>query len=228
MKANFEHDIQLNQMANTVVKTPAICLYDISESMEWNGGAKSVEESLEVFIKTLQDDNYASQSIDFSTIAFNHETNVTIDFTPIKDIKNAPKIKVEGGTDLNNAILVALDMIEKQKSFYKQQGIKYKAGWITVITDGESNTDITEASIKTNQLIEDRKLTMICIGAGTQVNLEELNKLDNTRPVIFSPQADDLVPLFEWLSNVTIAVNKSRKGDKVTVAPLDNRYEFIG
>lgn len=227
-KIKQEYDVPLNTLSNTAVKTASVCVYDISESTTWNGADKATLEALKVYIQTLQNDNYASQTIDFAALAFNHDTKVTVDFTPIKDMKNIPKTKVEGGTDINKAVLDGLDMLDKRKEYYKANNIKFKAGWLMLITDGQSNEDITQAASKTNQLISERKLTMFCIGAGTDVNTAELNRFDDTRPVIFSPQADDLTPLFEWLSHVSIAVNKSKQGEKVTVKPLDNRYEFIG
>ncbi|RLA83274.1 MAG: hypothetical protein DRG78_04860 [Epsilonproteobacteria bacterium] len=227
-KIKQEYDIPLSGLSNTTVKTASVCVYDISESTTWNGADKAILEALRVYIKTLQNDSYASQSIDFAALAFNHDTKVTVDFTPIKDMKEVPKTKVEGGTDINKAVLDGLNMLDKRKEYYKANNIKFKAGWLYLVTDGQSNEDIAEAASKTNELIKKKQLTMIVIGAGTDIDTTELNRFDDTRPVIFSPNADDLTPLFEWLSHVSIAVGKSMKGEKVTVKPLDNRFEFIG
>ena len=226
-KIKAEYDIPISKMSNTISKTAAIIICDISESTGWNGANKAINDGIGVFVQTLKDDKFGSESIDLAVLEFNHNSNVNVDFTPIKDLDNIRVSEPSGGTDINQAVLDGIKYLEKQEQAYKSNKIKFKAPWMFLITDGQSQYDITEAAKITNSKISNKQLTMITVGAGTDVDTVELNKFDDTRPVIFSPNADDLKPLFEWLSHVSLAVGKSMKGEKVTVKPLDNRYEFI-
>ena len=225
-----DYNIQVDKMANTVVKTASIVVYDTSYSTGANGAAKAIEDGIKTYLKALNEDSFASNSIDLALMSFNHEYEKTLDFTPVKELspKDVPTITPSGGTDMNLAVLEGLKELKNREAYYKSNKIKFKSSWLFLITDGYSQEDITPAATKTTKLINQKNLTMIVVGAGTDVDTTELNKFDPVRPVIFSPSTSSIKEVFVWLSHVSIAVSKSNDGEKVTVKPLEAGCEFIG
>ncbi len=224
-----DFNLDIDQFVDTTTKVPVKFILDVSESMSWHGGIDSMWAGVNVFLDALKSDDYASNSVEVSISVFNHEVKEIISFSPINDIGNIEKFKAMGGTDISLAINKALDDIEDRKSYYKQNSIKYKAPWLILLTDCDINADEIDSVVKrTTSLINSKKLTMFSIGCGTEINTEQLKRFDTTKPVILSPEEEDLVPLFEWLSATATGYSQVASGEKFRTEELDRRYEMVG
>jgi uncharacterized protein YegL len=83
-----------------------------------------------------------------------------------------------------------------------------------LMTDGAPTDDITEASRRTSEMINAKKLTIFPIGIGEHANMETLQS--------FSPQRKPLrlkglnfQAFFEWLSKSVSVTSQSIPGEKV-------------
>jgi len=218
-------DLGIDSLVDTTNKVAVIFILDVSESMGWYKGIESMQNGLNVFIQTLKDDPYASESVEVAIYTFNHEVTKISDFQNVNSIK-IPKFTAEGGTNLGQAVQTAVNATETRKQEYKKQKLSYKAPWIVLLTDADINEDIDSVVAQTTTLVNARKLTFFAIGTGDEVNINELKRFNPRSPVIFSPTGEDLNPLFEWLSQSTMSYSQSAEGEKFTTEPLDRRYEI--
>ncbi len=219
-------DLGVDSFVDTTQKVAVALLLDISESMSWYGGLKSVQEGLAVFIKSLREDPYAAASVEVALYVFNHEVKQLVDFQSVNDI-SVPKLSASGGTQIAPAIERVLHDLEKKSQEYKKQKLNRKAPWIVLLTDCDISEDIDSVVSKTTSLINAKKLTFFAIGTGDEVNISQLKRFNPKSPVIFSPTGEDLVPLFEWLSQSTSGYSQSAEGETFKTDPLDRRYEIV-
>lgn len=224
-----EFDLSMDEFVDTTTKVSVKFLLDVSESMSWYGGIESIWAGINVFLDALKSDEYASTCVEVSISIFNHEVKEIVPFTPINEIKKLSKFKASGTTNLALAVNESLDDIEKRNEYYKQNSIKYKAPWFVLLTDCDIiGSDIDSVVQRTISLIEKRKLTMFTIGTGTKVNIKQLKRFNPTKPVILSPEEEDLVPLFEWLSATATGYSQVGSGEQFKSEELDRRYELVG
>lgn len=223
--AKKKFDLGINSFVDTTNKTSVVFMLDTSESMNWYGGIVSMQNGVETFMQTLRSDPYASESVEVAIYTFNHEVKQVVDFQNVNNIK-IPKFTAEGGTRLAPAVQTALDAVERKKQEYKDAKMSYKAPWIVLLTDADISEDIDSIVYQTSSLVNARKLTFFAIGTGDEVNVNELKRFNPKSPVIYSPSGEDLVPLFEWLSQSTMTYSQSAEGEKTVTEPLDRRYEI--
>ncbi len=219
-------DLGVDSFVDTTQKTGVTFLVDDSESMDWHGGLASAQEGLRVFAQTLRDDPYASASVEVAIYAFNHEVVKLNDFTDVNSLK-LPKLSASGGTQIVPAMTTVLNDIEKKTQEYKRQKLNPKAPWLVLLTDCDISEDIDALVARTTSLVNAKKLTLFVIGTGDEVNITQLKRFNPKSPVIFSPTGEDLVPLFEWLSQSTAGYSQSAEGESFKTEPLDRRYEIM-
>lgn len=229
MKALFKSekfDLGVNSFVDTTQKVSVGFLIDNSESMSWHGGLKSAQEGLNVFVNTLKNDPYALASVEVAIYIFNHDVVKLVDFQSVEKLK-IPKLSASGGTQIVQAVDLVLDDLEKKTEEYKKQKLNRKAPWLVLLTDADISENIDAVVARTSSKVNDKKLTMFSIGTGDEVNISELKRFNPKSPVIFSPTGEDLVPLFEWLSQTTAGYSQSAEGETFKTEPVDRRYEII-
>ena len=94
---------------------------------ELNRGVAALKED-------ILKDSKASLSVELAIVTFG-PVKLTQDFTTI-DYFNPPVLKADAMTPMGEAIEFALDLLEKRKQTYKDNGIQYFRPWIFLITDG--------------------------------------------------------------------------------------------
>ena len=223
-----EFNLSVDEFVDTTTKVSIKFLLDISESMSWHGGIDSMRAGISVFLDALKNDEYANECVEVSISTFNHEVNEILKFTPVKDIAPIQKFTASSTTDLSLAIHEGINDIEKQKKSYKDNGIRYKAPWLILLTDCDIVPDEIDSAVAlTTSKINSKKLTMFSIGTGNEVNIEQLKRFNPSKPVIFSPEEEDLTPLFEWLSQTTAGYSQVGEGEQFQTEQLDNRYGLV-
>jgi uncharacterized protein YegL len=225
-----DFDLGINDFVDTTTKTPATLVLDISDSQNWHGGIENLNSAKNVFLESLKADDYAKSSVELSIITFNHLTEQAMPFTPISDIDSIDDFVASGGTDIGKAIEEAIKDIKQREQYYKSNNTRSKKPVIVLLTDCEisSPSAIDKAVEKTNSLINKGKITMISIGTGKKVNKEQLKRFNKNSPVLYSPEPEDLIELFEWVSTTLIGYSQIGEGESFKSEPIENRrIEFV-
>ncbi len=181
----------------------AVLLVDVSGSMDGKP-IKELNNGLQEFYNALQQDSLALGRADVSIISFGSTVKIEMGFRPA-EMYEAPTLTAYGLTSMNQGIITALDEIEKRKTLYKSQGVKYYRPWLFVLTDGLPTDDHmeSEAMQKLRTAIENKKVTYMPMGIGSNADLDQLKKYypDSTSAkVTLSANATDFVSAFQWLS----------------------------
>lgn len=206
-----------------------LCL-DRSGSMK----GKSIEElakAVDQFGNDLRENPAVAAKVDVGMVLFN-EAVQWHDFANSSSF-NLPEMKAEGGTKMSFAIDVSLDMCERRKDLYKENGITYHRPWIILITDGLPEHDLPEEIQKTHERLKDaeekRRAAIFAIACGE--DSEELaewlshNIAPPNRPAKRTSEAN-FRDLFKWLSNSQIALSKSSPGERVDLPSTDG-WEIV-
>ena len=128
---------------------------------------------------------------------------------------------------------ISLDMCEKRKDAYRQNGIAYHRPWVILITDGYPDHDTPEEIQEIQQRLKsaehNRRAAIFTVACGD--NSQELaqwltdNVAPPNRPAKRTNEAN-FKDLFKWLSNSQIALSKSSPGDRVELPSTDG-WEIV-
>ncbi len=194
------------------------------DGREWNivsGGEtalKALQEGLESFFTAIKEDEVAKYAAEINVIEFNDDVNCLVDFANI-DRQAVPVLKAKGNTHMGEAVNLALDLLEKRKKEYRDNGVDYYQPWLVIMTDGENNGSAAKfqrAADRINELVSQRKLTVFPIGIGEEVNLKALGELSPKRPPL-KLQGLKFNEFFEWLSQSVSRTSQSVVGEKVAL-----------
>lgn len=192
----------------------------------WNivtGGTSRISElqkGIELFYKSIQDDEVAVYSAEICIVEFNDSAYSVVDFANIERQKNIPKLKARGNTAMGEGVNLALDLLEKRKSEYRDKGVDYYQPWLVLMTDGEANGsdfELQRAIRRTNELVKNKKLTIFPIGIGEEAGMQTLKKFSPTRDPL-KLKGLKFEQFFEWLSKSVSQTSQSTPGERV---PLD-------
>ena len=118
---------------------------------------------------------------------------------------------------MGEGVNLALDLLERRKLEFKNAGADYYQPWSVLMTDGETNGDLSElkrAMTRNVQMIGDKKLTLFPTGIGKDANLETLARFTPKRNSIRLKEAK-FKDFFEWLSSSVETISQSTPGEKV-------------
>ena len=215
---------------NQEERCPILLCLDRSGSMS-GGPIEELEAALEQFSQDLREDPSVAAKVDVGVIIFNEMVQWT-DFTNSTEF-NPPQLHAEGGTKMSFAMKVSLDMCERRKDIYRQNGIAYHRPWIVLITDGYPDHDelqeITEIQQRLMSAEENRRAAIFTVACGEESdNLAEWltqNVTPPNRPAKRTNEAN-FKELFKWLSNSQIAISKSTPGERVELPSTDG-WEIV-
>lgn len=182
---------------------PVILLVDKSGSMS-GAPIKELNQGLVEFGKALAEDPLAQGRAEVCIIGFNSDVQVEVGFRPAIEY-NAPVLSASGGTSMNEAIELALDMIEERKKLYRSQGIQWYRPWLFVLTDGEA-TDTKRESAAISRMrsaIKGKKVVYMPLAIGPHANkkLQEYYPENDPSKLILSASASNFREAFVWVSN---------------------------
>ena len=205
--------INNNELAsNSMTRLPITILLDISSSMQGEP-IDQLNEGLSIFIDEILNNEISSLAADISIITFGGNVNIVTEFTDVKNIL-LNKFTANGGTPMGEAINKSLDLLSERKKEYKENAIEYYQPWMCLMTDGQPTDNINTATVKTNDLVRERKLTVFPVGVGNQVDMNMLSSISPKTPPL---RLDGLKfkEYFEWLSGSISMVSQSQRGDSV-------------
>jgi uncharacterized protein YegL len=198
---------------NPEPRCPCLLLLDTSTSMagrpinELNGG-------LGTFASQLNSDGLAAKRVELAVLSFG-PVHLQSDFTTAENF-TAPVLRANGATPMGEAIVTGLDLVEKRKLLYREQGISYYRPWIFLITDGGPTDSWRNAAERVRTGEESKAFTFFAVGV-EDADMNVLAQISKREPLRL--RGLDFGSLFVWLSNSMSSVSQSQPGEEV---PLVN------
>ncbi len=215
---NYDDDLVLN----TAARIPVCLCLDTSGSMKNNKAIDALIAGVESLYESIKADSKAANACEISVVTFDSEVKVIENFSTISK-KGKLQLNAEGGSALAQGVIRSLDLLEKRKNKYKQNGVEYYQPWLVVITDGKPGDPefILEAQERTKILLDEKKLTIFPVAVGCDTNKEKLNKILSVLDgFCIEPRAIHLKDLnfkdlFEFISKSVSIISASAIGDAV-------------
>lgn len=192
-------------------RVPCVIVMDCSSSMEGTPIA-ALNEGLKKFEEELKADEKARRSARIMLIrvgGFKGDPNEVQIRVPFQDARefSAPREEASGTTPLGEAVILALQKIDEEKTYLRSQGLSYHRPWLFVMSDGKPNEGPawTRACAECLRAPDERRASIfpIAIDSGNPNELDrciaELQKL-STREVQVM-EGVKFSQFFVWLSN---------------------------
>ncbi|GAB4200655.1 MAG: hypothetical protein OHK0013_11900 [Sandaracinaceae bacterium] len=132
------HDSDL--VSNPTPRVPVCLCLDVSGSM-LGAPIEELARGVQLFFDAVRADEVARSSVEVSVVTFG-PTRLALDFAPIEK-QTVPPLVAAGDTPMGNAVLLALDTLERRKTEYRAAGVDYFQPWLVLMTDGQPTTRST-------------------------------------------------------------------------------------
>ena len=206
---------------NPLPRCATILALDVSGSM--NGDPiKQLKAGALKFIRTVKEDDIASASLELAIVLFGGDNaKLLVPFTNLSDdnvnwheiISN---IYADGSTPMGEAVELSLNLLEKRKEEYKNNGVSYYQPWFVMITDGEPTDEEWEKAAHRLYNAEQNKRVFPMVVGTKDADFYNLEKFVS-EPI----QLEGLKfqEFFSWLSASMSRVSTSVVGEEVTLPP---------
>ncbi|WP_062311816.1 vWA domain-containing protein [Demequina rhizosphaerae] len=210
--------IELDDLVdNPTARVPIILCLDCSTSMR-GARIKELNAGVASFYKAISSDEIARYSAEISIVTFGPVQKET-DFQTVSTQPHAPKLTAAGNTPLGEAVELSLDLLERRKQEYKDNGIDYYQPWLVLMTDGApfgGSAAVLAAQVaRVQSLAGAGKLAVFPIGIGDDADMSTLNKFTPGGRPAFKLQGLNFQAFFSWLSASVSRVSQSTPGDGV-------------
>jgi|CryBogDrversion2_1035201.scaffolds.fasta_scaffold27622_2 uncharacterized protein YegL len=219
-------------IANPTPRVPICLVLDCSPSMSGEVSMGSVvqqtaprpidelNEGIKVFFSTIQEDEVARYAAEISIVAFSELAEEVLDFDSVARV-SPPKVELEtqhGGTSIGNGVALALSLLDRRKTEYRDAGIDYFQPWLVLMTDGQPTDDThIDVARKVVDLVNNKRLTVFPIGIGEGADMNVLAMFSPKRPPL-RLKGMRFKEFFEWLSKSVSTTSQSIPGNNI---PLD-------
>ncbi len=200
-------------------RCPVVLLVDTSSSMAGQP-MEALNKGLEAFQEAVMQDEQAALRVDVAIVGFG-PVELIQDFVTI-DQFSPPQLKAHGLTPMGEAITFGIDLLEKRKVTYRNNGIQYYRPWMFLITDGAPNphSPWQQAAEQVRAAEAQRKFSFFAVG----VQGADMNTLNHIAPPERPPlllKGLDFRSMFLWLSDSMVRVSSSTVGgDMVALPPV--------
>jgi uncharacterized protein YegL len=167
---------------------------------------------LRTFASELTGDSLAAKRVEVAIISFG-PVHLHSDFTTA-DKFTAPDVRASGGTPMGEAITTGLDILDRRKELYRQQGISYYRPWVFLITDGAPTDDWGQAATRVSAGEVAKAFSFFAVGI-EDANMDVLAQISSRKPLKL--RGLEFSGLFSWLSNSMSSVSRSQPGDEVAL-----------
>jgi uncharacterized protein YegL len=151
-------------------------------------------------------------------VQFGASVKLVQDFITIDDFI-PPLLTADGMTPMGEAIEYALDLLEKRKATYRENGIQYYRPWIFMITDGAPTDSWGKAARRLREAELDNKLLFFAVGV-EGADMDTLNHVvPPSRPAV-RLNGLDFRSLFIWLSSSMKRVSSGKVGEVIVLPPV--------
>lgn len=207
-------NIEIEDIAISTQALVCLCL-DTSYSMKMNGKINSLNKCVRDFITTSTNDIYKSNMINLCIVTFGGtQAKVVQHFEKIDKI-NFENLIADGGTFMANGVSLALNEIEKEKAKWKERGLRTYKPILIIMSDGESDEDLSAVVERENRMIASNKIDAYCVGIGIEDNISAKRDLAKFCPKRKIETTDEfgINDFFERLSRSMSNLSKSFAGE---------------
>ena len=200
--------ITVEDLAEDAIEKLSCCLVlDTSESMTYNNAIEEVNKAVKLYFKAINNNDRTKEVVETSIVTFGNKefskeipeddrnpkngVKVLLDYWDKNDGEIPTLETYPGGfTSMGEAVDKGLELVLKRKNDYKENVGSYKQPWIIIMTDGkpydyfstEGRCDsVLEISKKTEKLVNDKKLNVILVVVGEDVDVDILRKFSPKR-----------------------------------------------
>lgn len=192
------------------LKLPLCLVLDNSGSMAVRtkssmGSIVKIDElnaNVEKLINYIKSDAKASKICDLCIITFGGRVNVVTDYNRVDQIRPF-KLMAGGNTPLGEAVGLAIDLLNKRRDYYIENGIEHYKPIMVIMSDGEPTDSYVESARRCSEKVNRRELKVYPVGIGTDFRVDILKEFS---PIVNPKRITDMagfVRLFELLSRST-------------------------
>ncbi|MFI3328918.1 MAG: VWA domain-containing protein [bacterium] len=202
-----EEDLVLN----TSARIPVCLCIDTSGSMVTC--VNDLNKGVADFYKSIRSSDAALASCEVAIVSFGSTINVLEEFSTIdkkKDIKFVPN----GKTDMTGGVNKTLQLLNRRKEQYKQNGVEYFQPWLVLFTDGtpDDTNSIIAVQETVRKLEAEKKLTVFCVGIGGLVDMDILGNF--SKKGALKLKDNNFSEFFEWLGKSVSIISNSIVGQE--------------
>ena len=190
-------DIDLEFAMNTSPRLPCVVIVDGSGSMRNNNAIDALNKGLEAFEISLKEDPKVRAGVRLKVIRAGGTVDTLVDWVDAMNF-TAPSVDAAGGTPLGQAVRLALDDLENEKSRIDNAGLIRNRAWMFIITDGEPTDDDWEIhAAACRQAETEKKVSVWCLGVDG-ANMQQLSNFSIREPIPLGSK--HFSEFFIWLS----------------------------
>src|SRR5262249_15464212 len=152
-------------------------------------------QGLQTFQTDLAEDPLASRRVEVAVVGFGKAGVTQVQDFVTADQFTPPTLSADGKTPMGEAIELALDLVDRRKGDYKENGISYYQPWVLLITDGAPTDDWKAAAQRVQSETAARRLTFFAVGV-QNADMEVLSQITPRTLKLDGLRFDDL---FVWL-----------------------------
>ena len=211
---------------NPTPRCACMLLLDVSQSME---GEKIAElnEGARQFLHEVREDDFARYSVELGVITFGGVVKEALPLGPLPE-SQWQDFEAFGNTPMGAAVNQAIDILERRKKEYTDNGVSYYQPWLVLMTDGGPNDSYTAAAKRLRDMAGEKKIVVFGVGIGDQCDMNTLAQ--------FCPESRPPAKLsglkfkefFAWLSQSMSRVSQSTPGAKTNLPPLSGWTSIEG
>lgn len=211
---------------NPTTRLPVCLCLDTSHSMK----GESIDElnkGVEYFFNAIKDDEIACYSVELAVVSFNDVAEKISDFSGI-DRQSPTLLKADGCTSMGKGVDLALDLLEQRKKEYSSKGVDYYQPWLVLMSDGVPTDDINAVVRRTQDLSNNKKLTVFSVAIGDNVGIDVLKQFSSMKDnrVLKVKSPEHFKEFFEWLSQSVSVASQSVPGDRQSLPPTPSVIEI--
>ena len=199
----------------------AVLLLDTSGSMD-GSNIRQLNEGLRTLKEELLRDDLARKRVELAVITFGDKgVNLMHDFSSIERF-HPPALYADGGTPMGEAILKAIDLVERRKNDYKFTGVDHYRPWIFMITDG-APSDMRPGDSLWNEVVKNvhngeanRKFSFFAVGVDS-ANMDLLKEIAPSNRIPLRLKEGRWKEMFVWLSKSQREGSQKSPGGQISV-----------
>jgi uncharacterized protein YegL len=198
---------------NPEPRCPCVLLLDTSGSMA-GMPITQLNEGVRTFRQQLLSDPLATKRVEVAVVSFG-PVNIVSDFHTVPNF-HPQELETTGDTPLGDAILTGIDMVNRRKKEYKENGIAYYKPWIILITDGAPTDEWALAAAAVQKGEANKSFAFFAIGVES-ANMDILRQISARSPLKLKGLM--FREFFIWLSASMKMVSAKNPGAAINLLP---------
>lgn len=198
---------------NPEPRCPVVLLVDTSGSMAGMPIAQ-LNDGVQTFRQELLIDPLATKRVEVAVVSFG-PVKIVSDFHTVPNFY-PQELETTGDTPLGEAILTGIDMVNRRKKEYKENGIAYYKPWIILITDGAPTDEWALAAEAVQKGEANKSFAFFAIGVES-ANMDILRQISTRSPLKLKGLM--FREFFIWLSASMKMVSAKNPGTTINLLP---------